>query len=192
MDCRKLSSGNVKSSGTSSRQFLLTGSLSNLRKLFDNTGPSCLSNKEGKVWFLFVDCFLSGWKFRQWRRKPSGNNWTKEFSRFRIVEMGIRQWYRGRRHSGASKVSNGTLSSPEAPAGYPYKNSNDRKNRKRAKDDGKREKFFPSYPARSLRLFLPSLPTTQRGLWGGEKWRNCKIKWRMILVVVIYAIYAIA
>ena len=28
----------------------------------------------------------------------------------------------------------------EAPAGYPYKNSNNRKNRKRAGDDGKREK----------------------------------------------------
>ena len=33
-----------------------------------------------------------------------------------------------------------TLSSAEAPAGYPYKNSNNRKNRKRSGDDGKREK----------------------------------------------------
>ena len=28
-----------------------------MRKRFDNTGPSCLSNKEENVWFIFVDCF---------------------------------------------------------------------------------------------------------------------------------------
>ena len=33
-----------------------------------------------------------------------------------------------------------SLSSAEAPAGYPYKNSNNRKNRKRAGDDGTGEK----------------------------------------------------
>ena len=47
-----------------------------------------------------------------------------------------------------------TLSSTEAPAGYPYKNSNNLKNRKR----GGR-----LFPARSL-FFLPSLPTIQRSL----------------------------
>ena len=44
------------------------------------------------------------------------------------------------------------LSSAEAPAGYPNKNSNNRKNRKRAGDDGKRE--TPG----ALFFFLPSLP----------------------------------
>ena len=64
------------------------------------------------------------------------------------------------------------LSSAEAPAGYPYNNSNNRKkNRKRAGNEGKREKaaaFFslsPSHRAqRALFFSLPSLPTTQRGL----------------------------
>ena len=41
------------------------------------------------------------------------------------------------------------LSSAEAPAGYHSKNSNNRK-------------------TESARFFLPSLPTTQRGLCGGE------------------------
>ena len=76
-----------------------------------------------------------------------------------------------------------TLSSAEAPAGYPHQNINNRKNRKRAGDDGKRETAgalsllsspFPSCPARSLFLSpqpphnTKSLPTTQRGLCGGE------------------------
>ena len=72
--------------------------------------------------------------------------------------------------------SSKSLSSAEAPAGYPYyiyKNSNDRKNSKRAGDDRKREKagaslFLPIVP-RALFFFLPSLPTTQRSLWGGER-----------------------
>ena len=60
------------------------------------------------------------------------------------------------------------LSSAEAPAGYPNKNSN----RKRAEDDRKREKAllsfpFPSCPAHFLFL-SPNLPATQRGLCGGE------------------------
>ena len=69
-------------------------------------------------------------------------------------------------------------SSAEAPAGYPNKNSNNRKNRKRAGYDGKRAEAsllsspFPSCPARSL-FFLPSFPTIQRGLCGGERMR-CK------------------
>ena len=72
-----------------------------------------------------------------------------------------------------------SLSSAEAPAGYPYyiyKNSNNRKNRKRAGDDRKREKAgasllsSPSHRAsRALFFFLPSLVTTQRGLRGGER-----------------------
>ena len=76
--------------------------------------------------------------------------------------------------------SSKSLSSAEALAGYPYyiyKNSNNRKNRKRAGDDGKREKAgasllssFPSNRAsRALFFFLPSLPSTKRGLWGGER-----------------------
>ena len=65
------------------------------------------------------------------------------------------------------------LSSAEAPAGYPFKDSNNRKNRKRAWDDGKREKagdsLSPSHRApRALSFFLPNLPTTHRGLCGGE------------------------
>ena len=57
-----------------------------------------------------------------------------------------------------------SLSSAEAPAGYPYKNSNNRKNRKRAGHDGKREKAsllsspFPSCPARSPRALSPQPP----------------------------------
>ena len=57
------------------------------------------------------------------------------------------------------------LSSAEAPVGYPYKNSNNRKNIKRAEEDGKRKKAgssllsfpFPSCPARCLFL-SPQLP----------------------------------
>ena len=52
-----------------------------------------------------------------------------------------------------------SLSSAEAPARYPYKNSNNRKNRKRAGDDGKREKagrplFFLSPSHRAPRAFF--------------------------------------
>ena len=39
-----------------------------------------------------------------------------------------------------NSVSVSTLSSAEVPAGYPYKNSNNLRNRKHAGDDGKREK----------------------------------------------------
>ena len=68
--------------------------------------------------------------------------------------------------------------SVEAPAGNPYKISNNRKKRKRAGDRGKREKAGASAAiqrilsshrfACALFFFLPSLPTTQRGLCGGE------------------------
>ena len=61
-----------------------------------------------------------------------------------------------------------TLSSAEAPANYPY--SNNRKNRKGAGDDGKREKAgasllsfpFPSCPERSLFL-SPQPPHNKKG-----------------------------
>ena len=62
--------------------------------------------------------------------------------------------------------SSKSLSSAEAPAGYPYyiyKNCNNGKNRKRARDDGKREKAgasllsFPSHRA-SRAVFLSPQP----------------------------------
>ena len=70
------------------------------------------------------------------------------------------------------------LSPPQRlPLGIPYENNNNRKNRKRAGDDGKREWREPlfSLPTsngspRALFFFLPSLPTTQRGLCGEESW----------------------
>ena len=75
------------------------------------------------------------------------------------------------------------LSSAEAPAGYPYKNSNNRKTRKRAEDDGKMEKVgasllsfpFPSCPARSLFL------SPRRGLFGGESY-NPYFNYHIVLV----------
>ena len=67
------------------------------------------------------------------------------------------------------------LSSAEAPVGYPYKNSNNRKNTKRAEEDGKRKKAgssllsSPSHRApRAVFFFLPSFPTTQSGLCAGD------------------------
>ena len=71
-----------------------------------------------------------------------------------------------------------TLSSAEAPVGYPYINSNNRKNRKGAEDDGKRKKAgasllsfpFPSCPARCLFL-SPQLPhNTKRPLRRRLRW----------------------
>ena len=59
------------------------------------------------------------------------------------------------------------LPSAEAPAGYPCKNSHYRKNRKRDGDDGKREKAHSA--PRALFFFFPSFPTTQIGLYGGER-----------------------
>ena len=50
------------------------------------------------------------------------------------------------------------LSSAEAPARYPYKNSNNRKNRKRAGSDGKREKsrsvFLSPQPPHNTKMPL--------------------------------------
>ena len=65
------------------------------------------------------------------------------------------------------------LSSADAPSGYPPKNSNNEKKRKRARDEGrgKRPLFFlsPFHRApRAFFFFLPSLPTTQKGLCGVE------------------------
>ena len=60
------------------------------------------------------------------------------------------------------------LSSAEALAGYPYKNSNNRKNNKRAGDHRS---------PRALFFFLSSLPATQRGLCGGESVLAKNIQW---------------
>ena len=64
----------------------------------------------------------------------------------------------------AKVIAIGTLSSAEAPAGYPYRNSNNKKNRKSAGDEGKRKKAgasllsfpFPSCATRSLFSFCPA------------------------------------
>ena len=57
----------------------------------------------------------------------------------------------------------------DVPAEYPYKNSNNRKNKKRAGDEGKRA-LPPFHRApRALFFFLPSLPTSQRGLYEGDR-----------------------
>ena len=68
-----------------------------------------------------------------------------------------------------------SLSSAEAPARYPYKNSNNGKIERAwgTMGEGKGGEAyllsfpFPSCPARFL-FFLPCLPTTQGGLCGGE------------------------
>ena len=72
-------------------------------------------------------------------------------------------------------------SSAGTPTRHPNKNSNNRKNRKRAGNHGKREKAGTSlssslssfhHAPRALFFFLPSLPTTQSGLCGGERQNN--------------------
>ena len=59
------------------------------------------------------------------------------------------------------------LSSAEAPARYPYKNSNNRKNRKRAGSDGKREKsrsvFLSPQPSHNTKV-----PLRRREMWNHE------------------------
>ena len=62
-----------------------------------------------------------------------------------------------------SRLFNGTpLSFAEAPTGYPIKNSNNRKIESNGRwEEGK--------GGGALFFFLPSLPTTQRGLCGGER-----------------------
>ena len=73
------------------------------------------------------------------------------------------------------KGSKRSLSSVKAPAGYPNKNSNNRNIVSATEDDRKREKapvfsLPPSHRApRAFLFFLPSPPTTQRGLYGGER-----------------------
>ena len=70
------------------------------------------------------------------------------------------------------------LSSAEAPARYPYKISNNRKNRKRAGEDGKRDKAgtsllsFPFLPCPARSLFLSPQPphNTKRPLRRTEGW----------------------
>ena len=52
-----------------------------------------------------------------------------------------------------------SLSSAEAPAGYPHQNSNNRKNRKRAGDDGKRER------SEGGKLLPLKYPRQNPGLW---------------------------
>ena len=69
-----------------------------------------------------------------------------------------------------------SLSSAEASAGYPYKNSNNRKieSARGTMARGKRREGLSSFLSPSHRapcaffFFLPSLPTTQGGLCGGE------------------------
>ena len=68
------------------------------------------------------------------------------------------------------------LSSAEAPAGYPNKNSNNEKieSARGTREEGKGGKtpvfsLSPSHRApRAFFFFLPSLPTTQKGLCGRE------------------------
>ena len=68
------------------------------------------------------------------------------------------------------------LSSAEAPTGYPNKNSNNEKieSAQGAREEGKGGKrpLFSLYPfhraPRAFFFFLPSLPTTQKGLCGRE------------------------
>ena len=68
------------------------------------------------------------------------------------------------------------LSSADAPSGYPPQNSNNKKTKSaqgtRDKGKGKKRPLFSLSPShRSLRaffFFLPSLPTTQKGLCGRE------------------------
>ena len=59
------------------------------------------------------------------------------------------------------------LSSAEAPARYPYKNSNNRKNRKRAGSDGKREKarsvFLSPQPPQNTMI-----PLRRKEMWNHE------------------------
>ena len=59
-----------------------------------------------------------------------------------------------------------TLSSAEAPAGYPYKNSTNNKNWKRAGDDG----------MRALLFFLPSAPQHKEAYMWREELRELYTK----------------
>ena len=70
-----------------------------------------------------------------------------------------------------------SLSSAEALAGYPFKNSNNRKieSARGTMGRGKRREglssFFPlPIVPRALSFFLPSLPTAQGGLCGGDSY----------------------
>ena len=68
-----------------------------------------------------------------------------------------------------------SLSPAEAPTGYTNKNSYNQKIAERAVDDRKRKRRKPPFslflthrPLRTFMFTLPSIPTTQRGLCGGE------------------------
>ena len=92
------------------------------------------------------------------------------------------------------------LSSAEAPAGYPHQNINNRKNRKRGGrweegNGGSLSSLFPlPIVPRALSFsFSPaspqhkSLPTTQRGLCGGERLHRLKhLKMRTDHLKVFY------
>ena len=68
------------------------------------------------------------------------------------------------------------LFSAEAPAGYPYKNSNNRRNRKRGGDHRS---------PRALFFFLPSLPTTHRGLCEGESFLAKNIQYYFFIYMYL-------
>ena len=86
------------------------------------------------------------------------------------------------------------LPSAEAPAGYANKNSNNEKiesargTREEGKG-GKRPLFSLSPSHRALRaffFFLPSLPTTQKGLCGGGESRELKGELQLNALFVLY------
>ena len=85
------------------------------------------------------------------------------------------------------------LSSAEAPTGYPNKNSNNEKieSAQGTREEGKGGKrrlysLSPSHRApRAFFFFLPSLPTTQKGLCGGEG-RELKGRLQLNALFVLY------
>ena len=98
--------------------------------------------------------------------------WTKTFQHVRL-EPELLLWLAEFQPS--SRVANSRkrsfslsrtllpLSSVKAPAGYSYKNSNNRNEKKRESARGKMEWM------RALFSFLTNLSTTQRGFYGGER-----------------------
>ena len=110
---------------------------------------------------------------------PFESFWARRF--YRGCDERLPKWIDREGMGHADVLLTNPLSSEEAPAGYPDKNSNNRNNRKRAWDDGKRGKAgasllsfpFPSCPA--LSIFLSPQPphNTQRPLQRRE-WRTPK------------------